>query len=250
MGTLFTVNTKARGDAFHCLFPLHLRVFLRTELARMKLYDLKSAKWFPGLGGKVLMCSKLKTGLKTCRPKVGNLRSPGTGALLPRHLDIYVCRQQHAPIQNSCNCVCWHLTWTSWLCLLDTDGASWMHLHMFLIEVSSLEWEWGELTGIGIRCYPLSNTAKALGLAHTCRPVGTTAKEIVFFAYFIKTWEDFLLFGGKKKGNYLRFWKVLKDVFFLFFVGVCIFTSCWTMFTGSLLILFPRRILSRSVGLF
>lgn len=90
MGTLFTVNTKARGDAFHCLFPLHLRVFLRTELARMKLYDLKSAKWFPGLGGKVLMCSKLKTGLKTCRPKVGNLRSPGTGALLPRHLDIYV----------------------------------------------------------------------------------------------------------------------------------------------------------------
>lgn len=162
----------------------------------------------------------------------------------------YICRQQHAPIQNSCNCVCWHLTWTSWLCLLDTDGASWMHLHMFLIEVSSLEWEWGELTGIGIRCYPLSNTAKALGLAHTCRPVGTTAKEIVFFAYFIKTWEDFLLFGGKKKGNYLRFWKVLKDVFFLFFVGVCIFTSCWTMFTGSLLILFPRRILSRSVGLF
>lgn len=34
MGTLFTVNTKVRGDAFHCLIPLHLRHFLRAGPAQ------------------------------------------------------------------------------------------------------------------------------------------------------------------------------------------------------------------------
>lgn len=34
MGTLFTVNTKVRGDAFHCLFSLHLRHFLRAGPAQ------------------------------------------------------------------------------------------------------------------------------------------------------------------------------------------------------------------------
>lgn len=36
------------------------------------------------------MCSKLSTRLRTCRPKAGNVSSPGTGARLPEQLDIYV----------------------------------------------------------------------------------------------------------------------------------------------------------------
>lgn len=36
------------------------------------------------------MCSKLSTRLRTCRPKAGNISSPGTGACLPGQLDMHV----------------------------------------------------------------------------------------------------------------------------------------------------------------
>lgn len=35
MGTLFTVNTEVKKDAFYCLFPLHLRRFLRAGPAQI-----------------------------------------------------------------------------------------------------------------------------------------------------------------------------------------------------------------------
>lgn len=44
MGTLFTINTKVRGDAFHCLFHFTLGAFSGQDLhGHTRLYNLKCA---------------------------------------------------------------------------------------------------------------------------------------------------------------------------------------------------------------